>query len=113
MKLAIKVVDGFHGLPAAGIGVRITRPASGDGSTSGIRGTTNENGEFTYRTKDHPSADSEAFRIELDVDAYFSALGIVSFYKEVGASCRVLDSTDDYQVIAVITPFMQATLSAH
>lgn len=112
MNLAIKVVDGFHGQPAAGIGVSIMS-AAGGAEGLGVRGITNESGEFSYQSREQAAGDGGAFRLELDVDAYFSALGIVSFYKQVGASCRVLDPSGDYQVVAVITPFMQATLSTH
>lgn len=105
MKLLISVADGFHGRPAAGIGVSIA--SGGDRRT----GFTDESGEFGYEIPGHASVSGGNFHIEIDVDAYFSALGIVSFYKRVCAWCRLHDQPGDHRVIAVITPSMQ-TLSA-
>jgi len=113
MKLVVSVVDGFHGRPAGGVGVSVVSSAGNDTHTGESRGVTDENGEFRYKSGIESSAVAERFEIELDVDAYFSALGIVSFYRKVGASCRVFEPASDYRMVAVITPFMQATLSAH
>lgn len=112
MKLAIRVVDGLHGHPAAGVGVRLVGTDGSETMTGGHRGVTDANGEFGYQTERTEGDRSGNFCIELDIGAYFSTMGIVSFYKKISASCQALDPDDDYQFVAVITPFMQTTLSA-
>jgi 5-hydroxyisourate hydrolase-like protein (transthyretin family) len=72
------------------------------------RGRTDDGGHFTYTGGRPDLTDGETYYIEIDIDAYFATLGIISFHRKVIVSFRVLDS-DECRIVSLITPSVQAT----
>jgi 5-hydroxyisourate hydrolase-like protein (transthyretin family) len=108
MNIVINVIDGVHGRPAEGVGVSIAQLRD-NAPVNAVSGRTDEYGQFRYATpRDGPAA-RETYHMELDVDVYFGALGIVSFHKKIAVFFRIINSGSEYQIRSLITPFMQAT----
>ena len=52
---------------------------------------------------------AEKYSVEISADRYFASLGMICSQREITILFRVLDPADEYQVMSVLTPFMQAT----
>jgi 5-hydroxyisourate hydrolase-like protein (transthyretin family) len=108
MNIVISVIDGMHGRPAGGVGIKLAQ-LHDNVLVNAISGNTDEHGQFRYATpRDGPLA-GKMYHMELDVDVYFGALGIIPFHKKIAVFFRVANSGDEHQIRSLITPFMQAT----
>jgi 5-hydroxyisourate hydrolase len=109
MSVVVKAVDGTYGRPAVGISVRLARDVEGSWAEQ-QRGTTDEEGNI-------PQLRSVQFahgvyRLELDLDSYFSSMGITPFYPTVVMKFRIADPSQSYYISLVITPSAYCTYRA-
>jgi 5-hydroxyisourate hydrolase-like protein (transthyretin family) len=111
MEISVTVIDGIHGQPAEGVEVRVACRQDGpDGmEVERARARTNGNGQVRYGDRRAAYGDGERYFIEIDADIYFASLGIACWPKKVTVGFRVLNPEDEYQVMSMLTPFMQAT----
>jgi len=108
VNITVTVIDGISGHPADGVKVTIvSRPAGGPPRRLG--GLTDAQGNFMYSSGVERLAGSEGYTVELDVDAYFTSLGIVARYKQIALLVRILNTEKDYRIGTLITPFAHAT----
>lgn len=108
MNITVTVIDGIHGHPAEGIEVAIVSRQGGV-PVEQVRGQTDRHGRLEYSDQYADGAGPAAYHVEIDIDAYYATLGIVSWHKKVAMFFRVLNPEDTYRVSSFITPFAQAT----
>jgi len=107
----VSVVDGIHGQPANGVRVQLSR-SNGNATASAVSGYTNEEGQFRF-VETSPYSGGVTYSVELDVDRYFSVIGIASFYRRTTLMFRVLNANDEYRIRFLITPFSEFTDCMH
>jgi 5-hydroxyisourate hydrolase-like protein (transthyretin family) len=107
MNITVTVIDGMHGQPAEGIEVAIMSHLDGI-PVEEVRGHTDRHGQVEYSNRHASRVVPSAYHVEIDIDAYYATLGIVSWQKKVITFFRVLDPEDAYRVSSFITPFAQA-----
>lgn len=84
MYISTRLVDCTHGVPAAGVGVRLDRLDLGDTWSISASGQTGRDGRFVERsTEDADRLPSDRYRLVYDTGSYFAALGIVACQPEV------------------------------
>jgi 5-hydroxyisourate hydrolase len=97
----VRVVDGTYGRPAAGVSVRLDRDIEGRWVKQ-RSDVTDEQGEFS------PLHDTQlgrgVFRLEFDLDSYFTSMGITPFYPVVTMSFRIADPAQVHHISLIITP---------
>jgi 5-hydroxyisourate hydrolase len=106
MKVTVHVVDSALGRPAEGVSARLERQSEGTW-TEQARQFTDMGGQAAWEPVS--SAARYVYRLELDLDAYFSALGIVPSHPRVIVVFRVLGHADDEHIHVMITPHAQMT----
>jgi 5-hydroxyisourate hydrolase len=101
MSLSVKVTDAVLGRPGTGLAVAFCR----------------ENGQACHElarsvTDDHGIARCQpdlvgrgVYRVVVEVNGYFAALGMQSFYPRVALTFRVAEETGDCLVSFVISPY--------
>ncbi len=97
------VLDQVRGKPAAGISVRLYA-----GTELIAEGETDTDG----RVSDWQPVFSIApgkYRLEFDVEPWFSERGEDSFYEDVHISFRVLNQAEHYHVPLLLSPFGYST----
>ena len=97
------ILDLVRGSPAAGVGVRLF---AGDRLVS--TGMTDDDGRVTAWQQDYEIAQGR-YRLEFDVEPWFSARGENSFYEDVHISFRVTDPSEHYHVPLLLSPFGYST----
>lgn len=113
MDITVKVIDGIHGRPAEGVDVRVAcfggDPGGGQVEMAAemAKGQTDISGQARYT--EQLAERAKRYSVEIDVDKYFASLGIISCQQKITILFRVLDPADEYRVVSVLTPFMQAT----
>jgi hypothetical protein len=105
LDIRVNVMDGVYGRPAEGVEVSIVfgSPWEPDGKSSG---RTDFKGNFSYSAAEDSIIRSQCCSIRLDVDAYFTSLGIIAGWTQMTLLTRIIDSGYTHQVVAVITPFI-------
>jgi 5-hydroxyisourate hydrolase-like protein (transthyretin family) len=111
MNITVTVIDGMHGQPAEGIEVAIVSRQDGV-PVEQVRGHTDRHGQLEYSDQCADRTGPASYHVEIDIDAYYATLGIVSWHKKVATFFRVLNPEDTYRVSSFITPFAQATSCA-
>ncbi len=109
MTVVVKAIDGTYGRPAVGISVRLDRDIEGTW-TEQQRDTTDEEGDVS-RLRDIQFVQG-VYRLEFDLDSYFSSMGITPFYPTVSMKIRVADPGQSYYISLVITPSAYYTYRA-
>lgn len=97
------ILDLTRGRPATGIAVRLF---GSDGLVAS--GVTNEDGRVESWS-DSYSVVSGKYRLEFDVEPWFTARGEQSFYEDVHISFRVGDTGEHYHVPLLLSPFGYST----
>lgn len=97
------ILDLVRGSPAAGIGVRLF-----SGSTLLAQATTNVDGRVESWEGEFVLS-SGKYRLEFDVEPWFSSRGESSFYEDVHISFRVGDTHEHYHVPLLLSPFGYST----
>jgi 5-hydroxyisourate hydrolase len=102
------VLDTSRGAPAAGIAVTLERDVARTGWASVGAGVTDADGRL--RTLAVPgSLLPGAYRITFDVDAYFRAQRVTSFWRHVAIEFVVRDTNAHYHVPLLVSPFGYST----
>ena len=107
MGITVKVIDCMHGGPAQGITGSLTRQYDGHWGKP-VHGRTDEDGLLGGWQPDLAVARG-VYRLELDVDRYYAALGIMPFYPQVVMVLRIADPAEDHNVFSLITPYLNLT----
>lgn len=100
MSVDIHVVDSTYGRPVSGMRVKLSNGL--DDSRHVYPGErTDDGGNFSWSS----SVLTIGFHtLELDLDSYFSTLGISSVYSTVSLGLTIVDVERPYQISAGITP---------
>jgi 5-hydroxyisourate hydrolase len=100
MSVSVHVIDGVYGRPVIGMSVRLDRHIDGSWIEQ-LRDKTDDDG-----VSGGPSAPVErgVYRLELDLDGYFSSLGITPFYPAINIVFRIGDPNYSYRISLLITP---------
>lgn len=98
--ITAEALDGMYGQAAGAIGMRLDR-ADGGGWLTMARGKASGTGRID--DWDCPPADRGLYRIVLDSNGYFAALGLSSAYPEVSVIVRV-DERERCHVQVVLSP---------
>jgi 5-hydroxyisourate hydrolase-like protein (transthyretin family) len=113
MDITVKVINGIYGRPAEGVDVRVACFWNDPGgrqvemAVEIARDQTDISGQARYTEELAKCA--KKYSVEIDADKYFASLGIISCQRKITILFRVLNPADEYQVMSVLTPFMQAT----
>lgn len=106
--LTTHVLDTTHGRPAAGVGVRLLR-----GGEVLVRTQTNADGRCDSPLLTGETAQPGAYRLEFDVGAYFSGLGVAlpdpAFLDVVAIEFGIADVGAHYHVPLLVSPFGYST----
>jgi 5-hydroxyisourate hydrolase len=106
MSVVVKAIDGTYGRPAVGISVQLFRDIEGSWAEQ-QRGMTDEEGHIA-QLRDIPF-EHGMYRLEFDLDSYFSSMGITPFYPTVVMKFRIADPSQGYYISLVITPSAYCT----
>lgn len=101
MSIPVRVIDGMYGRPAVGMRVRLER--SIDGSwTEQASVLTDEAGRVSHwpESVGAPSM----YRLEFDLDSYFSTLGIAPLYPAVIMVIRISNTTRHNRISLLVMP---------
>ncbi|GAA4094918.1 MULTISPECIES: hydroxyisourate hydrolase [Actinomadura] len=110
MSILVSVVDSMHGRPAEGVAVQLGSQIEGEWQEI-AKGHTDEEGEFGAPSGELFLARG-VHRLELDIDGYYTTLGLAPFYPRVTIDFRVSDPGERHHIPVVITPFACATYRA-
>ncbi len=97
------ILDLVNGRPAAGVVVRLYREAE-----LLARGVTNDDGRVESWSE-ALSIDSGKYRLEFDVEPWFTSRGEKSFYEDVHISFRIVNADEHYHVPLLLSPFGYST----
>lgn len=100
----------MHGRPAEGVRVslvirQVREPAIHVG------GLTDSHGNFSYSSGAESLPHAENCGVLIEVDAYFTSLGIVAGYKQIALQARLANTYDEHQIVTIITPFSHVAAS--
>jgi 5-hydroxyisourate hydrolase len=97
------ILDLVRGKPANGIGVRLF---SETGEVA--QGVTDKDGRVDFWQQPFEILPGR-YRLEFDVEPWFSSRGEDSFYEDVQISFRVRDTNEHYHVPLLLSPFGYST----
>jgi len=105
MSVSVHVIDGVYGRAVIGMSVRLDRYIDGSWIEQ-LRDKTDDDG-----LSGGPSASLErgVYRLELDLDGYFSSLGITPFYPAINIVFRIGDQNYSHRISLLITPSAYTT----
>jgi 5-hydroxyisourate hydrolase len=101
MSVFVQVIDGTYGRPAAGVAVRLERDVEGVW-TEQRRDMTGDDGNIVRLCDGKLTRGT--YRLEFDVDSYFSSLGIAPFCPTVAMKFRMSDPAQLHRISLIITP---------
>jgi len=101
VSVSVHVVNGAYGRPVVGMSARIDSRVDG-AWVEQIRAETDEKGDI-------PGCPAwpltrGVYQIELDLDRYFSSLGITPFYPSVAIRFRISDPSYEHHISLLVTP---------
>lgn len=111
MSITVKVIDGTLGRPAEGVVVRIDTRV-GDGWVNKAEGCTAQNG-YLEPPEASRYLDPGIHRLEVNADTYFATLGVLAFQPRFAVMFRVLNPSEDINLVVMITPFSHMICRAH
>lgn len=97
----VSVTDCLNGQPAIGMSVRLYRRVDGTWLER-RRDRTGEDGRISGWS-DLPRINC-AYRLEFDLDEYFSSLGVASLYPGITIDFRITDITYSRFIFLLVTP---------
>ncbi len=101
MSVSIHVVDGVHGRPLVGLAARLKSCIDGAWIEQ-VHAKTDEDGRICEWPG--PALARGVYQLELDLDGYFSGLGITPFYPAITVSFRIIDPDSSNCISMLITP---------
>lgn len=106
MTVSVQVMDGIYGRPVSGMAARFQSRINGTWIEQ-ARAHTNDEGNIS----DWPdlSLSQGLYRLELDLDTYFSGLGITPFCSAVATVFRIVDLFGAHHISILVTPSMCVT----
>ncbi len=110
MKVNVSVIDGMHGRPAEGVQVSLVIGQAGE-SVTRVGGLTGSRGNFRYSYEAESWAYGGNCGVVIDVDAYFTSLGIVAGYKQIALQVRLANTDGECHIVTIITPFAHLAAS--
>ena len=100
MNFSVHVTDGVYGQPAAGILIRLDEIRQRGAAQR--QNSTDAQGQAMF---DFDTEQSFGIvRLELDIDAYFSTLGVKPVYPNISIVCRLPDQVHNRLVKLIVTP---------
>jgi 5-hydroxyisourate hydrolase len=102
------VLDLARGAPAAGVRVRLDRERAPGTWTLAGEGTTDGEGRARELLAEGTLAEG-AYRLVFDAAAYFQALGVEAFWREVTVEFLVRDVRAHHHVPLLVSPFGYST----
>ena len=111
MSISTHVLDANSGLPAAGVEVRLTVRVEGAGSAEvGWRDVAHSHTDADGRIAQLAAGqDAGRYRISFDTGAYYTGLGIETFYPEVSVVFDIVDPSRHHHVPLLLSPFAYST----
>lgn len=100
------VLDAVTGIPAAGVGVRLSR-VEGDAATEVASGVTDADGRNKQLGPDR--LEPGTYRISFATGEYFRAQGRETFFPSVNIDFLVEQGRDHYHVPCLLSPFAYST----
>ncbi|MFT4294375.1 MAG: hydroxyisourate hydrolase [Micropruina sp.] len=97
------VLDGSRGVPASGVGVRMTDAEH----VLVAEGVTDGDGRVPSFGPD--ALPSGTYHVTFDTGAYFAAAGIATFYPSVTITVAIDSSAAHYHVPLLLSPFAYST----
>ena len=97
------ILDTSTGRPAAGVRLTLFGPAGV--ITTGV---TDDDGRVT-KWHDRFELQSVKYRIEFEIEPYFTERQSATFYEDVHISFRVQDTSEHYHVPLLLSPFGYST----
>lgn len=105
MTICVSATDCLYGRPAAGIAARLARKDRDDGGwNESARGRADDQG-CVHAWDPAPQLERGTYRVELDLDSYFSTIGVTPFMPTATVTFRVLDPDGPCQIALFITPY--------
>jgi 5-hydroxyisourate hydrolase len=99
------VLDTARGQPARGVAVYLEIAREKDRWTELARGTTDEDGRITEFDPQVSPLEPAVYRLRFATGAYFTALGICTFYPEVHVIVQIHDTAQHYHIPLLLSPF--------
>jgi 5-hydroxyisourate hydrolase len=106
VSITVTATDGLHGRPAAGIEIQLER-RDDDGWRERACGRADAGGQVRQWQPDG-GLERGTYRVELDLDGYFAALGVVPFLPVATVTFRLPDAAEPCHIAVVITPAASA-----
>lgn len=100
MSVFVQVINGTYGRPVVGMSVRMDRLIDGTWVEQS-RDRTDDKGELASPL-DQPLARG-IYQVELDLDEYFSGLGITPFYPSAPIRFRIADPDHEQHISLFVT----------
>jgi 5-hydroxyisourate hydrolase-like protein (transthyretin family) len=97
MNITVRVIDCLNGKGAEGVAVLLSD------QLDEVCGCTDEKGRFNYVNGREVGFGRDTYRLELDIDAYFSTLGIIPFCRKIIVAFRLLDPAEEFKITTLIT----------
>ncbi len=110
VEIMVSVLDGMHGRPAEGVQVSLVIRQVGEPAIR-VGGLTSSRGNFRYSSGAEGQVYAENCGVLIDVDAYFTSLGIVAGYKQIALQVRLANTDDECHIVTIITPFAHVAAS--
>jgi 5-hydroxyisourate hydrolase len=106
MTVSVRVIDGTYGRPATGVSVRLDRDIEGSW-TEQKWDVTDEEGNIAKLCD--AQFTRGVYRLEFDLDSYFSSMGVTPFYPVVTMKFRIADPGQNHHISLLITPSAYCT----
>ena len=106
MAVLVTVIDGTYGRPATGVSVRLDREIEGSWAEQKWDMTDEEGNIFRLGDAPFPRG---VYRLEFDLDSYFSSMGITPFYPVVSVKFRIAEPDQTHHISLLITPSAYCT----
>jgi 5-hydroxyisourate hydrolase len=99
------VLDTTHGIPGRGITVSLEIARGQDQWTELARGVTSDDGRIAQFDPPLAPLEPNVYRLRFATGAYFSTLGVPTFYPEVHVVVQIDDMARHYHIPVLVNPF--------
>ena len=101
MSVSVHVINAVYGRPVIGMSARLDSQIDGAWIEQ-LRVKTDDKGDVSGWPD--WSVARGLYRLELDLDGYFSSLGITPFYPAITIRFRIIDPSYEHHISILITP---------
>jgi 5-hydroxyisourate hydrolase len=105
MSVSVQVINGVYGRPVIGMSARLASKFEGVWIEQ-LRAKTDDQGALSGQPD--WSLERGLHQLELDLDKYFSSLGITPFCPSITICFRVVDPRQEHRISVITTPFSYA-----